>query len=64
MTTMTIANDTAPEMRALSVDEIDAVGGGSILIGAAVGAAIAYFGLHTAVETFLLDQQEKEYAKR
>lgn len=64
MTTMTISNDTttAPEMRALSVDEIDAVGGG--LLGFVVGAAVAYLGLHTAVEEFLLNQQEKEYAKR
>jgi hypothetical protein len=67
MTSTTIANAvTAPttEMRALSADEIDAVGGGMIGAGLAVGALIAYLGLHTAVETFLLDQQEKEYAKR
>jgi hypothetical protein len=66
MTSTTIANAvTAPttEMRALSADEIDAVGGG-IIVGVAVGAFVAYMGLHAAVETFLLNQQEREYAAR
>lgn len=66
MTTTTIANDIVPatEMRALSVEEIDAVGGGMIGAGFAVGALVAYLGLHTAVEEFLLDRQVKEYAAR
>lgn len=66
MTTTTIANDIVPatQMRALSVEEIDAVGGGMIGAGIAVGVLVAYLGLHTAVEEFLLDRQVKEYAAR
>lgn len=66
MTTVANVNDTtsANEMRALSMDEIDAVGGGMIAAGFAVGALVAYLGLHTAVEHYILTSQERWYAAR
>lgn len=55
---------TDTDIRPLTMEQIDATSGGSIAIGFAVGAAVAYFGLHTAVEKFLLDRQERYYASR